>query len=240
MNHIANFAKLHTDEEVVNHVLSYNYRPIEGDIVEVAVANGHEKFLLHLLDEEKEHLLQKHMSTAVDHNKINMVKFIVSRGLSVNDNIMGRSYLGYATFMGGLAMARTLLKLGAKVDDKNHRGHTALMSCAGWWSNTSDISVMKLLLEHGADERLTTPDGKSLRSLLKLWKKPHIYTEAESVLKSVETWREWKNFPEVCTSFANVYYKQKEEKQEEKTFLELHPDLLTVVISFFKKSKTSP
>lgn len=64
--------------------------------------------------------------------------------------------LGTAAFVQSVPLARLLLDSGAAVDGRAEGGFTALHSAA----QNGDDELARLLLERGADARLTTDDGR--------------------------------------------------------------------------------
>lgn len=186
--------------------------PIEGDFVHVAVENGLGEFLDFLL-ESGEVLRERHMLTAITSNQTSMVKFIKSQGLSVN------AFLG-------------------KLDDK---GCTPLLNSVKTASMDQLVPMLKVLLENGADERVKDFEGNTIRCLLKRRDVcVEDYKEAVETLKSVENWREWKGFKEVCTSFRDCQYvKESSGRPAKRTRSNLNtlvdnPYLLGIVSSFFR------
>lgn len=177
MDYIRFFAENETGAEMIQHIKSNRSLkfPIEGDFVQAAVENGLEDCLDFLLG-TGEVLREGHMLTAITSNQTSMVKFLKSQGLSVN------------AFL-------------EKLDDK---GCTPLINSVKTASMDQLVPMMKVLLEHGADERVEDSEGNTIRRLLE---KRDVcvedYIQAEETLTSVENWREWKGFKEVCTSFRD-------------------------------------
>lgn len=255
MNYIRHCARRMSSEDLIEEVVGYNHRtcPIEGDLVEVAVDVGFPKFLNHLLDNMGEELKQKHMMTAVHARKVGMVKCLKIRGLSVNEYYQGVNYLGHSSAAGAVPMTRCLLKLGAEVDAKDTSGCTALLNCAKATPLKSLVPTMRVLLKNGADERILDENEDDIETWLVF--RGDEYIEALRVLRRVQNWRDRKNFKEVCVSFNNFSEfteKKKVDKKKKKsrkfkkrvgvsskqTFLELHPDVLTEVFSFFAKEES--
>ena len=247
MDYIRQCARGSTDQDMIDEVVHYNHRtfPIEGDLVELAVSVGLPKFLDHLLDNMGEELMQEHMMTAVEARKRAMVKKLISRGLSVNGFSQGKPYLGHSCCKGSLAMTRYLVKFGAEVDAKDTSGSTPLLDCAKSAPVRFLVPTMIFLLKNGADERMEDDNQNDMETCLVA--RNHV--QALLVLRSVQNWRARKNFKEVCRSFNNLRTKTKKkkkagkaEKAEKKSkvsspsFLELHPDILSEVFSFFGKS----
>lgn len=235
-----------SSEQLIDEVDGYNHRtcPIEGDLVEVAVDIGLPKFLDHLLDNMGEELMQKHMMTAVHARKTKMVKCLQNRGLSVNEYYQGVNYLGHTASAGAVPMTRCLLKLGAEVDAKDTSGCTPLINCVKYAPLKFLIPTMRLLFKNGADERTLDENEDDIETCL--LHRGGEYVEGLQVLRRVQRWRECKNFKETCVSFYNfsefterkkVDKKKKKSKKRNgasssQTFLELHPDVLSEVLSF--------
>ena len=249
MDYIRQCARGSTDQDMINEVVYYNHRtcPIEGDLVELAVSVGLSKFLDHLLDNMGEELMQEHMMTAVKARKRSMVKNLMSRGLSVNEFSQGKTYLGHSCSKGSLAMTRCLVKFGAEVDAKDASGSTPLLNCAKSSPFKFLVPTMKVLLKHGADERTQDNNQNDMKTCLMA--RNHV--QALLLLRSVQNWRARKNFKEVCRSFNNLGTKKSKKKSSTKSktksktfkksrnclsslsFLELNPDILSEVFSFF-------
>lgn len=219
---------LHNEDDFIRYLKFYNdrTRPIEGDLLEVVVKYGMTKALDFLI-QEGEVLKQKHMEVAImpgpsyTLRKVRMVKHLVKLGLKVNEQ-----HLPHEIGNGEITMVRTLLKLGANVNATDAKGLTPLVNCK-FAPKKKLIPMVKILLQHGADERL----GDNILSICS-----NVNVEqAKRLAKSVANWRQNKIFSLVSKAFLDVS-KKKFKKTREYTlglgFLELNPDILSEVLLF--------
>ena len=230
-------SNLHNEDGFIHYLKFYNDRthPIEGDLVEVVVKYGMTKALDFLLDEEGEVLQQEHMKVAIaagptyTRRRAKMVKHLVKLGLKVNGNVAGKSYLVHEIVNGEITMVRTLLKLGANVNARDTKGCTPLENCK-LAPRKKIISMVKILLQHGADERIGNILDICLGS-----------PQAKQLAKSVANWRQRKIFSLVSKAFLDVSRmkpKKTKQKKSKKTqehtlvFLELNRDILSEVLLF--------
>lgn len=205
------------DEQMIHFVKTYNNRtcPLEGDLVEVAVKHGLTVFLDFLLDEEDEVLEQKHMKVAITmiskfrtQRKVTMLKYLVGRDLKVNGYVRGMSYLAHEVACGNVTVVRTLLGLGANVNAKDNKGYTPLMACKDA-PTKKIIPLMKLLLRHGADERIVQGEihneSPILNTCLSAGSRCPLYLGSAVLLStSVANWRQKKDFSLVSNAFLGV------------------------------------
>jgi len=239
---------LHNEDAFIHFLKFYNHRtrPIEGDLIEVVVKHGMTKALEFLLD-EGEVLKQKHMEVAIvagapyTFRKVKMVKHLVKLGLKVDGTVAGASYLVHEVGNGQITMVRTLLKLGANVNATDAKGFTPLVNCK-FAPQKKLISMVKILLQHGADERL----GDNILSICSnVEQGSNVNVEqAERLAKSVANWRQNKIFSLVSKAFLDVSKMKLKNKKSKKKFkrtqeytlglgfFELNPDILSEVLLF--------
>ena len=109
-------------------------------------------------------------------SNLDMVKFLVESGADVNANCTEKGSsaylaveqigprnltpLGAATITGNLPVAEYLLLHKAKVNGRDGSSYTALM----WACVEGNPEIVKILLRHGADPKLTTDRGQNARS----------------------------------------------------------------------------
>lgn len=233
---------------MINFLKNYN-DPIEGDLVEVAVKHGMTNFLDFLLDEEGAVLEQKHMKAILTADlqtpsKVKMIKYLVQRGLVVNGHVGMKTYLGHELAEGRITVVRTLLRLGADVNANDREGFSPLVHCKDA-PRKKIIPLMKILLQHGADERIVSTKGVEVNTIETICflgdTSVSEMAEAALLAKSVKNWRVREQFSLVSKAFLatkNAKFKTKTKSKKSKflfdlNFLELHGDILFEVFSFF-------
>ena len=85
---------------------------------------------------------------AAESNKVNVVKFLMKRGVSTNHKSnAGLSTLMYAAYYGHLQSVKELLKSkNIKINQKSKSGKTAL----NYAIEKGNIDIIRLLVKHGA------------------------------------------------------------------------------------------
>ncbi len=95
---------------------------------------------------------------AIKYEQMNMVRLLLSRGVSANaDNKSGQPALMFAVMRGHEPIVRLLLDAGADPGGRPNSHITPL----SWAAKHGETEIMNLLLERGADVEATRPDGGS-------------------------------------------------------------------------------
>src|SRR2546430_1635927 len=112
---------------------------------------------------------------AAVHGKLTDVKQMIAAGDDVNaTDKEGFTPLHMASQQGHADVAKALLDAGANVDAKDAWGNTPLWRAVFAYSSTRDGSLIRLLLERGADPHSTNVAGKSPREMALTLDKPGI------------------------------------------------------------------
>ena len=81
----------------------------------------------------------------------------------INDrNSKGWSLIIVAAYFGRIDVVKYLISLGANVNDTNYKGTTVLMYAKDYSLRSKDVTLFKLLLNHGSDVALKDYSGKQL------------------------------------------------------------------------------
>lgn len=251
--------RLGREAEAIEFVRTYNHRtePLEGDLVGMAVRFNSKAFLEFLLL-EGECLEPHHVFAAIEGQCLPMAKMLIEEQgfpAATVDPDKTTSLMTCAE-VGSISIARLLLKHGVNINLTDEEGRTALSYCCMRYCGRVRLKMAKFLLSQGADERIEDDEGRDFIGQLKAHDKSS--KEAERVMSSVAEWRRQKNLREVCTAFfetfmaynhdtkSNTKNRQKAKKRKKATklrakstgkpcqdnFLESHPDLLRVIMSY--------
>jgi ankyrin repeat protein len=120
---------------------------VKSDPIELARHISADPNLIRARDEYGQTLL----FTAACWGKLDVVKYLIKQGASVNLlNQDGRSPLSVAAHFGHIDIVRFLIKRGAQINSKSRDGHTPLLSSINYGGPDNRLEVVKTLIRSGA------------------------------------------------------------------------------------------
>lgn len=110
---------------------------------------------------------------AVSQQDLPMVKYLLRRGIPVDRlGDIGVTALGISAFANYSEMARTLIDLGADVNQADKMGMTPLLYAAS--IDFGDTELVEILIKAGADLKVRTKEGATALALTKKFNYPNI------------------------------------------------------------------
>lgn len=158
------------------------------------------------------------LDLAIKYNQIGTVKALLDRGAPIekSDNTgFGVSYspLNLAVILSKIEIVKLLLKHKANANKVDSLGYTPLQNLFSKSRyNKADLEIANLLIEHGANTYVLTPDGKKLEDLVPINKKPELRAFLEQCyVKNLENKVEKKLSPK---SRRKTFVSREEERRK--------------------------